>query len=66
MRKCRHSNNTDRKQVAQTAPLTVAQYKEMPRWRQIGYNFIYGHWTLITTTPWIYFVFVQRLISKVT
>lgn len=60
----RHSNNTDRKQTAQTAPITVQQYKSFTRWHQMAYKMIYGHWSLVTTTPWLYFVIVQRLMSK--
>ena len=61
----RHSNKTDRKQWAQTAPLTVRQFRALPLWGRCLYRLVYGHWTLCTTTPWLYFVVFQRLISKV-
>mmetsp|Transcript_42440 Transcript_42440/g.113544 ORF Transcript_42440/g.113544 Transcript_42440/m.113544 type:complete len:298 (+) Transcript_42440:81-974(+) len=60
----RHSNNTDRKQWAQTAPLTVDQFRALPWWGQWIYRFAYGPITLCTTTPWIYFVILQRYMSK--
>lgn len=59
----RHSNNTDRKQYAQTAPLTVQQYSELPKWQQLMYRCIYGHWSLLTTTPTFYFMVFQRFLS---
>lgn len=59
-----HSNNTDYKQYAQTAPLTISQYKKLSRYMQNIYNFIYGHYTLTTTTPLIYFMIIQRFMSR--
>ena len=61
----RHSNNTDRKQWAQTAPLTVREFRELPLWSRWAYRLAYGHWTLCTTTPWLYFVVLQRFIATV-
>lgn len=36
----------------------------MPVWSRVAYNAIYGHWTLLTTTPWLYFVVGQRFMSS--
>mmetsp|Transcript_36130 Transcript_36130/g.81343 ORF Transcript_36130/g.81343 Transcript_36130/m.81343 type:complete len:386 (-) Transcript_36130:494-1651(-) len=60
----RHSNNIDRKQYAQTAPLDVKQYQKLSQTQKLMYKMIYGHWTLVSTTPYLYFMVYQRFISK--
>jgi omega-6 fatty acid desaturase (delta-12 desaturase) len=59
-----HSNNIDKQQFAQTAPLTIEAYNKMPTLYRWLYRVIYGHYTLYTITPFIYFNVIQRFFSS--
>jgi omega-6 fatty acid desaturase (delta-12 desaturase) len=59
----RVSNNDDKKQYSQTAPWSLEQFNKASRWQRIGYSLIYGKFTLVSTTPILYFAIVQRFLS---
>jgi acyl-lipid omega-6 desaturase (Delta-12 desaturase) len=55
-----HSNNLDKPQVAQTAPLDIERFNKLSKQNQVIYWLLFGKYTLFSTTPFVYFVFVQR------
>lgn len=55
----RHSNNTERKQFAQTAPLTAQQFLQLTPLQRLGYKLVYGQWSLVSITPTFYFIVYQ-------
>eukprot|EP00761_Pharyngomonas_kirbyi_P011404 gb/GECH01011429.1/.p1 GENE.gb/GECH01011429.1/~~gb/GECH01011429.1/.p1 ORF type:complete len:350 (+),score=29.42 gb/GECH01011429.1/:1-1050(+) len=59
----RHSNKTDRKQYAQTAPWDVEQFSKAPTWVKMLYTFVYSKYTLFTLSPLLYFSLYNRMIS---
>jgi acyl-lipid omega-6 desaturase (Delta-12 desaturase) len=61
----RVSNNDSKKQYSQTAPWSMSTYQAAPTWQKIAYALIYGKYTLITTTPVVYFWVGQRFMSTV-
>lgn len=60
----KHSNNLDKKQFAQTAPLTREQYQKLPALQKVLYFSIYNGVSLVSITPILYFFVVQRFFSK--
>lgn len=59
-----HSNDLDKKQFSQTAPLSVNKFKKLSKMEQIVYKLTFGKYTLFTSTPIIYFLFVQYSFAK--
>lgn len=56
-----NSNNLDKPQVAQSAPLDISRFKVLSYHDKLYYWLLYGRYTLFTTTPFIYFIFLHRL-----
>lgn len=59
----RHSNKTDRKQYAQTAPWDIDQFSKAPMWLKFLYSFVYNKYCLFTLTPLLYFALYNRITS---
>jgi len=59
-----HSNDLNYNQFHQTAPLTVAQYNNLPKKDQLLYRIIYNKYILYTIIPCLYFLIYQRLVSR--
>ena len=55
-----NSNNLDKSQVVQSAPLDISRFGALSDFNKNMYKFLYGRYTLFSTTPFIYFVFLQR------
>jgi acyl-lipid omega-6 desaturase (Delta-12 desaturase) len=60
----RYSNNLDKHQYSQSAPWTVNKYNTSSRLKKLTYRFIYNTYSLFSFLPIIYFIFIQRYLSK--
>eukprot|EP00697_Spironema_sp_BW2_P002997 gnl/Spiro4/14006_TR7508_c0_g1_i1.p1 gnl/Spiro4/14006_TR7508_c0_g1~~gnl/Spiro4/14006_TR7508_c0_g1_i1.p1 ORF type:complete len:330 (+),score=61.88 gnl/Spiro4/14006_TR7508_c0_g1_i1:47-1036(+) len=60
----RHSNNLDKKQYAQSCPWTSSQLRSVPLWQKIVYVLVFGKFTLLSLSHFLYFTIGQRFFAK--